>query len=102
MPKGGDLHHHLTGAVYPEVLIQLASYEGLSVDLASSAFAQCEGTPPGSSAGIPVSAMTADCKACADSSVLHDPRGAVRERDEEDADRLVRSRLLPVLEQQPV
>lgn len=73
MPKGGDLHHHLTGAVYPEVLIQLASYEGLSVDLASSGFAQCEGTPPGSSAGIPVSAMTADCKACADSSVCSTP-----------------------------
>lgn len=73
MPKGGDLHHHLTGAVYPEVLIQLASYEGLSVDLTSSAFAQCAGTPPGSSAGIPVSAMTADCKACADSSVCTTP-----------------------------
>jgi hypothetical protein len=73
MPKGGDLHHHLTGAVYPEVLIQLASYEGLSVDLASSAFAQCQETPAGSSAGIPVSAVTADCKACADSSVCSTP-----------------------------
>jgi len=73
MPKGGDLHHHLTGAVYPEVLIQLASYEGLSVDLASSGFAQCAGTPAGSSAGIPVSAMTADCKVCADSSVCTTP-----------------------------
>jgi hypothetical protein len=73
MPKGGDLHHHLTGAVYPEVLIQLASYEGLSVDLVSSGFAQCEGTLAGSSAGIPVSAMTADCKACADSSVCTTP-----------------------------
>lgn len=73
MPKGGDLHHHLTGAVYPEVLIQLASYEGLSVELGSSAFAQCEGTPAGSNAGIPVSAVTADCKACADSSVCSTP-----------------------------
>ncbi|HSS50062.1 MAG TPA: hypothetical protein VLX28_14085 [Thermoanaerobaculia bacterium] len=73
MPKGGDLHHHLTGAVYPEVLIQLASYEGLSVDLASSGFAQCGGAPAGSNAGIPVAAMTADCKACADSSVCKTP-----------------------------
>ena len=72
MPKGGDLHHHLTGAVYPEVLIQLASYEGLSVDLASSAFALCQ-AEPGSNAGIPISAPTADCKACADASVCTTP-----------------------------
>jgi adenosine deaminase len=37
MPKGGDLHHHLTGAVYPEVLLQLASYQGLSVDVSPDA-----------------------------------------------------------------
>ncbi|MFY9825109.1 MAG: hypothetical protein WAM82_27270, partial [Thermoanaerobaculia bacterium] len=68
MPKGGDLHHHLTGAVYPEVLIQLASYEGLSIDQSSWSFAQCQEVPAGSNAGIPVSAPTADCKACADAS----------------------------------
>jgi adenosine deaminase len=73
MPKGGDLHHHLTGAVYPEVLIQLASYEGLAVDLASSAFTQCQETPAGSNAGIPVAAPTADCKACADASSCKTP-----------------------------
>jgi adenosine deaminase len=73
MPKGGDLHHHLTGAVYPEVLIQLASYEGLSVDLASSAFAQCQETPAGSNADIPVAAPTADCKVCADTSSCTTP-----------------------------
>ena len=73
MPKGGDLHHHLTGAVYPEVLIQLASYEGLSVDLTSSAFAQCQGVPAGSKADIPVSAPTADCKTCADTSSCTTP-----------------------------
>ncbi len=33
MPKGGDLHNHLTGAIYPEVLLQLASYQGLGVDV---------------------------------------------------------------------
>jgi adenosine deaminase len=73
MPKGGDLHHHLTGAVYPEVLIQLASYQGLAVDLASSGFAQCQEMPAGSSAGIPVSAVTADCKVCAASSSCTTP-----------------------------
>ncbi|HEV7503572.1 MAG TPA: hypothetical protein VGS07_01535 [Thermoanaerobaculia bacterium] len=72
MPKGGDLHHHLTGAVYPEVLIQLASYEGLSVELGSSAFALCQESP-GSNAGIPIAAPTADCKPCADSSVCTTP-----------------------------
>jgi adenosine deaminase len=72
MPKGGDLHHHLTGAVYPEVLIQLASYEGLSVDLASSSVQQCQGVP-GTHAGIPIAAPTADCGACADASSCATP-----------------------------
>src|SRR4029077_11612667 len=61
MPKGGDLHHHLTGAIYPEVLLQLASYQGLSIDQSSWSFAQCQETPAGSNIGIPVSAPTADC-----------------------------------------
>lgn len=73
MPKGGDLHHHLTGAIYPEVLIQLASYQGLCVDLSPDAsgepkfaFQACA-TPaagPPSAADIPLTALTADCKAC--------------------------------------
>jgi len=73
MPKGGDLHHHLTGAVYPEVLIQLASYEDLSIDQSSWSFAQCQGVPAGSKADIPVSAPTADCKTCADTSSCTTP-----------------------------
>lgn len=38
MPKGGDLHNHLTGAVYAETYIQTAAREGLCVDLQSMAF----------------------------------------------------------------
>ncbi|MBW8879072.1 MAG: hypothetical protein JF614_29370 [Acidobacteria bacterium] len=74
MPKGGDLHHHLTGAVYPEVLIQLASYEGLYVDVGSSSFQQCQGGSAGdASTSLPISAPTADCKACADASSCKNP-----------------------------
>ncbi|HEX4959272.1 MAG TPA: hypothetical protein VF173_00440 [Thermoanaerobaculia bacterium] len=72
MPKGGDLHHHLTGAVYPEVLIQLASYGGLSVDMANMAFVRCGDTPAGDAAA-PIAAMTADCKNCTDAGVCKSP-----------------------------
>jgi adenosine deaminase len=72
MPKGGDLHHHLTGAIYPEVLIQLASYQGLCVDVSPDqdgspnfAFKTCGVTPADQqSAAIPLTALTADCLAC--------------------------------------
>ncbi len=33
MPKGGDIHNHLTGAVYAEDLIDQASAEGLCISL---------------------------------------------------------------------
>jgi adenosine deaminase len=33
MPKGGDIHNHLTGAVYAENLIDQASAEGLCISL---------------------------------------------------------------------
>ena len=32
MPKGGDLHHHLTGAVYAESYIDYAAADGLCID----------------------------------------------------------------------
>ena len=32
MPKGGDLHHHLTGAVYAESYIDYAVEDGLCLD----------------------------------------------------------------------
>ncbi len=40
MPKGGDLHNHITGAVYAESLIQFAADSGLCVNRQSLALAQ--------------------------------------------------------------
>jgi adenosine deaminase len=40
MPKGGDLHNHLSGAVYAESWIRAASEDHLCVDLAKLAFAK--------------------------------------------------------------
>jgi adenosine deaminase len=68
MPKGGDLHNHLSGAIYPEVLLELASYQGLGIDISPDAsgaprFALKAATTPGS--GQPdMTALTADCLAC--------------------------------------
>jgi adenosine deaminase len=38
MPKGGDLHNHLSGAVYAESYIQWAAQDGLCVDRKNLAF----------------------------------------------------------------
>jgi adenosine deaminase len=38
MPKGADLHYHLTGGIYAETFIREAAKDGLCVDLASHAF----------------------------------------------------------------
>lgn len=51
MPKGGDLHNHLVGAVYAESFIKFAVQDGLCVDRAALAFTQppCDpaaGRPP--------------------------------------------------------
>jgi adenosine deaminase len=37
MPKGSDLHNHLTGAVYAETYVRIAAEDGLCVDLRSYA-----------------------------------------------------------------
>jgi adenosine deaminase len=46
MPKGGDLHHHLTGAVYAESYIDYAVEDGDCIDTATFGFAAppCDGT----------------------------------------------------------
>lgn len=49
MPKGADLHNHLTGAVYAESWIRDAAEDHLCVDLASFSLAK----PPGTSERIP-------------------------------------------------
>lgn len=55
MPKGGDLHSHLSGAVYAESYIQWAADKGSCVNQATMAIAQppCDpaaGKPPASTA----------------------------------------------------
>ena len=55
MPKGGDLHSHLSGAVYAESYIQWAAARGLCVNQATMAIAQppCDqaaAKPPASAA----------------------------------------------------
>src|SRR5712664_599278 len=52
MPKGADLHYHLSGGIYAESFIRVAAEEGLCVDLASHSFvrpaaaAQSEASQP--------------------------------------------------------
>jgi adenosine deaminase len=53
MPKGGDLHNHLSGAVYAENFIKFAVQDGLCVDRAALSLTQppCDsaaGKPPAS------------------------------------------------------
>jgi adenosine deaminase len=48
MPKGGDLHNHLSGAVYAESWIRAAAEDHLCVDLAKLAFVK---PPPASDSG---------------------------------------------------
>jgi adenosine deaminase len=53
MPKGGDLHNHLSGAVYAESFIKYAGQDGLCIDRAALALTQppCDptaGKPPAS------------------------------------------------------
>lgn len=40
MPKGGDLHNHLSGAVYAESYIQFAADDGLCIDRPTLSFTQ--------------------------------------------------------------
>jgi adenosine deaminase len=47
MPKGGDLHNHLSGAVYAESFIRYAAQDGLCIDRAALALAQPPCDPAG-------------------------------------------------------
>jgi len=42
MPKGADLHNHLSGAIYAETWIRDAAEDGLCVDLASNSFVRSQ------------------------------------------------------------
>jgi hypothetical protein len=47
MPKGGDLHDHLTGAVYAETFLEYAKRDGLCIDTQKLAIVDCPATPVG-------------------------------------------------------
>ena len=54
MPKGGDLHNHLTGAVYAEHYIQIAADSGYCIDRKAMAIV-------GGTCDAPVGAPARDC-----------------------------------------
>ncbi len=57
MPKGGDLHHHLSGGAYAETYIRLGAADGLCVDTDRMAYAKCD---PASTAQVPASQALTD------------------------------------------
>ena len=59
MPKGADLHNHLSGAVYAESWIRAAAEDHLCIDVAKLAFVR----PPATATGRP------DQSSCGDSSL---------------------------------
>jgi adenosine deaminase len=44
MPKGGDLHQHLSGAAYGETFIRLAAADGLCIDTQRLSYVTCDAT----------------------------------------------------------
>jgi adenosine deaminase len=46
MPKGGDLHNHLSGSVYAESYLRYAANDGICIDSAKLAITQCPAPMP--------------------------------------------------------
>ena len=65
MPKGADLHNHLSGAVYAESWIRAGAEDGLCVNVASLAFVK----PQHGSENSPATAGCEDGKVPASSSL---------------------------------
>ena len=61
MPKGADLHNHLSGAVYAESFIRAAAEDGLCVDPVAASFAK----PVSMSSGVPPQPVCGDGKVSA-------------------------------------
>jgi adenosine deaminase len=59
MPKGGDLHNHLSGSVYAESYLRYAGADGLCVDSAKLFITQCAANPAASSALVPATNLFA-------------------------------------------
>jgi adenosine deaminase len=68
MPKGSDLHYHLSGGIYAETFIRDAAEDGLCVDVTSDSFvrqakpsARASSTPPSCGKGtVPVAKAFTD------------------------------------------
>src|SRR6266550_2373355 len=61
MPKGADLHYHLSGGIYAESFIRVAAEEGLCVDLASHSFVR----PAAAAQSVPSQPVCGDGKVAA-------------------------------------
>lgn len=59
MPKGGDLHNHLSGSVYAESYLRYAAADGLCLDKQKLAIAQCATPSPITATPTLVPALTA-------------------------------------------
>jgi adenosine deaminase len=57
MPKGGDLHNHLSGAVYAETYVRLGASDGLCVDTQTLGYGKCD---PASKTQVPASQALTD------------------------------------------
>jgi adenosine deaminase len=55
MPKGADLHYHLSGGVYAESFIRSAVEDGLCVDVKQLAFTKCPSEGEGDKSIVPAS-----------------------------------------------
>src|SRR5689334_5273500 len=55
MPKGGDLHNHLSGTIYAENYIKWAADQGLCVNQTTMTFATCDQTPSQEPNQVPAS-----------------------------------------------
>ena len=55
MPKGADLHNHLSGTIYAESFIKWAADQGLCVNQLTMTFATCNQTPDQESNQVPAS-----------------------------------------------
>src|SRR5215470_14517851 len=53
MPKGADLHYHLSGGVYAESFIRAAVEDGLCVDVKQLAFTKCSSSGDGDKNIVP-------------------------------------------------
>ena len=59
MPKGADLHMHLSGAIYAETFLQDAAEDHLCIDTAKLALAKSTGTKATNDAACPAGAVPA-------------------------------------------